>query len=31
VQQVVREGQSAHQKLLPQEELQRIQSEIEIW
>ncbi|TYZ66078.1 hypothetical protein PybrP1_007672 [[Pythium] brassicae (nom. inval.)] len=31
VQHVVREGQSVHQKLLPQEELQRIQSEIEIW
>lgn len=31
VQEVVREGQSVHQKLLPQEELQRIQSQIEIW
>lgn len=31
VQHVIREGQSVHQKLLPQEELQRIQSEIEIW
>lgn len=31
VQEVIREGQSVHQKLLPQEELQRIQSQIEIW
>lgn len=31
VEEVIREGQSVHQKLLPQQELQRIQSEIEIW
>lgn len=31
VQEVIREGQSVHQKLLPQDELQRIQDQIEIW
>lgn len=31
VQEVVSQGQSAHHRLLPQQEVQRIQSQIEIW